>query len=196
MTDAPAGSPAGSAVSPPGIGEAISAGWNAFKPQIGPALLAYLCAWVVALIPIVGGFWSFAGMANVSLKLVRGQKPEPGDGFIAFNKGLVDHLVMGLLQICGIILCCIGAWFTQTVFYPGTFLIVDKGMTWEQAKDACWTRVKPQFLSWFLFFFVVGLFASLGIIACGIGILITGPIAMCAIAYSYEKSFGAGAAKA
>ena len=46
-----ADTPAAGAISPPGIGEALGAGWNAFKPQIGPALLAYLCACVVALSP-------------------------------------------------------------------------------------------------------------------------------------------------
>lgn len=191
-----ADAPAGSAVNPPPIGEALGAGWNAYKANWGAALLAYLCAWVVGLIPIIGGFLSIAGMCNVSLKLIRGQKPEPGDGFVAFNRGLVDHLVMGLLQAVGLLLCCIGVLFTQSVFYSGTFLIVDKGLTWQAAKDVCWTRVKPNFLSWLIFYFVVGLVGSLGAILCGVGLLVTLPIAMCAIAYAYEKSLGGATAKA
>ena len=186
--------PAGSAVNPPGIGEALGAGWNAYKANWGAALLAYLCAWVVGLIPFVGGFFALAGFCNVSLKLVRGQKPEPGDGFVAFNRGLVDHIVMGLLQAVGILLCCIGVLFTQGVFYSGTFLILDKGMTWQKAKDECWARVKPNVLNWIIFYFVVGIVGSLGFILCIVGALATVPMAMCAIAYAYEKSLGGGGA--
>ena len=190
-----ADTPAGGAISPPGIGEALGAGWNAFKPHMGPALLAYLCAYVVALIPVVGGFWATAGFFNVSLKLVRGQKPNPGDGFVAFEKGLVDHLVMGLLQILGLIACCIGVYVTQALFFPGTFLILDKGMTWQQAKDQCMARVKPALLSWFIFFFVVGIVGGLGVIVCFVGILFTLPIAFCAMAYAYDKTLAASVAK-
>jgi len=187
---------AGSAVSPPPIGESLTAGWNAFKPHMGAALVAYLCAWIVGLIPIVGGFLALAGFFNVSLKLVRGQKPEPSDGFVAFNRGAVDHIIMGLLQFVGIILCCIGIYITQGLFFPGTFLIVDKGMTWGQAKDQCMARIKPNLFGWVIFFFVVGLVGALGSLLCIVGILFTLPIAMCAMAYAYEKTLGGSAGKA
>lgn len=176
-------------MNPPPIGEALSAGWNAFKENMGPVLIGMLCALLLGLIPFVGGFLAFPGMMLVSLKAVRGQAPEPADGFVGFS-ALVDNLVMGLLQVLGIVACCIGVYATQGIFYQGTLLIVDKGMTWSDAKDKCLAEIKPNWPAWTLFVFVVGLVGSLGVILCVIGVLLTLPIATCAFAYAYEQTLG------
>src|SRR5690242_1380430 len=99
-------------MNPPPIGEALGEGWNAFKAQMMPCVIGTLCALLLGLIPVVGGFLATAGMLNVALKAVRGQKPEPADGFIGFQN-LVDNIVIGLLQIVGFIACCVGVYVTQ-----------------------------------------------------------------------------------
>lgn len=178
-------------MNPPPIGEALTVGWNTFKENMVPILVAMLCAMVLGIIPIVGGFFAVPGMCLVALKALRGQTPEPRDGFVGFTKP-VDNLVIGLFQLLGIIACCIGVYVTQAIFVPGSFLIVDKDMTWQDAKDRCMEQIKPNWVSWTIFFFVVGLVGGLGSILCGIGIFFTLPIAMIAIAYAYEQTLGGG----
>ena len=176
------------AAAPPGIGEALGEGWKAYKTNLVPGLIGFLCAGVLGFIPFVGPLLAMPGYANVALKLVRGQKPEPGDGFIVFQQSVGDHILMGLLQIIGILLCFVGLLVTQPLFLFGTYLIMDKGMKWGEAKDKCLADVKPNLIGWIIFFFVVGIVASLGMFLCGVGVLLTGPIGICAIAYAYEKS--------
>lgn len=178
-------------VSPPPIGEALSVGWKTFQQNPAPILLGMLCAMVIGLIPILGGGLAFAGMMRVSLRALRGEVPEPADGFAGLSNNAVDHIVMGLLQIVGILACCVGVYVSQGIFFPGTLLILDRDMTWEQAKDVCLKQVKPNWVSWTLFVLVVGLAGASGMILCVVGVFFTAPIAMIAMAYAYEKTLAA-----
>ena len=177
-------------MNPPPIGEALEVGWNTFKENFAPILIGVLCACLLSLIPLVGGGLAFAGMMQVCLKALRGQTPEASDGFVAFQAA-VDNIVMGLLQISGILLCCIGVYVTQGIFFPGTLLIVDKGMTWQQAMDVCMQQLKPNWVSWTLFTLAVGIVGSLGTLLCIVGVFVTAPVALIAMAYAYEKTLGA-----
>jgi hypothetical protein len=177
------------AVTPPPIGEALGAGWTSLQQNPAPILIGMLCAMVVGLVPILGAGLAFAGMMKVSLKALRGQTPEPADGFSGLSDNAIDHIVMGLLQLVGLIACCIGIYVTQGIFFPGTLMILDRGMSWEQAKDECLARVKPNWLEWTLFTLVVGLVGASGAILCVVGVFVTAPVAMLAMAYAYEHAF-------
>lgn len=177
-------------MNPPPIGEALTVGWQRFQQNMLPVIIGILCAMLVGLIPIIGGFLTLPGIFLVSLKALRGQAPEPSDGFVGFQQ-FVDNIVMGLLQALGLIACCIGVYVTQAIFFQGTFLIVDKNMAWSDAKDRCLEQIKPNWPAWTLFVIVVGLVGSLGTLLCGIGVLFTAPIATIAFAYAYEQTLGA-----
>lgn len=183
-------------MNPPPLGEALGHAWETFQQNMVPILVGTLCAMVLGLIPLVGGGLAFAGMMHVSLKALRGQTPEAADGFVALSRGSVDHIVMGLLQIVGIIACCVGIYVSQAIFYPGTLLILDRGMTWEQAKDVCMERIKPNWLEWTMYVVVVTLIGASGTILCIVGVFFTAPIAMLALAYAYERTLGAAPATA
>jgi hypothetical protein len=183
-------------MNPPPVGEALAAGWKTFQQSPAPIVLGTLCAMVIGLIPILGGGLAFAGMMRVSLKALRGQVPDPVDGFAGLSDNAVDHIVMGLLQIVGIVACCVGVYVSQGIFFPGTLLILDRDLTWDQAKDVCWKQVKPNWPAWTLFVLVVGLAGASGMLLCIVGVFFTAPIAMIAMAYAYEKTFGASPAAA
>jgi hypothetical protein len=180
------------AVNPPPVGEALGVGWKTFQQSPGPILVGMLCAIVVGLIPLVGAGLAFAGVMKVSLKALRGQAPEPADGFAGLSDNAIDHIVMGLLQLAGLLACCVGVYVSQGIFYPGTILILERRATWEQAMNTCLEQVKPNWVAWTLFTFVVGLVGASGMLLCFAGVLVTAPVAMIAMAYAYERSFGAG----
>lgn len=164
-------------------------GWKTLQQNPAPIFLGMLCAMLIGLIPILGAGLAFAGMMKVSLKALRGQAPEPADGFAGLSDNAIDHVVMGLLQLAGLLACCVGVYVTQGLFFPGTLLILDRGLTWEEAKDACLARVKPNWLAWTLFALVVGIVGASGMIACVVGVFVTAPVAMIAMAYAYEQAF-------
>ena len=173
-------------MNPPPIGEALEVAWATFKKDYEAILIGTLCALLLSLIPLVGGGLAMAGLMQVSLKALRGQRPEPEDGFVGLQAP-VDHIVMGLLQIVGLVACCIGVYVSHGIFFPGTALIVDKKMTWTQAKDVCVARIAPNWVAWTLFTFVIGLVGASGAILCGIGVIVTAPLAGLAMAYAYER---------
>jgi uncharacterized membrane protein len=142
---------------------------------------------LLGVIPLVGGGLVMAGMMRVGLKALRGQTPEPADGFIGLQKA-VDHIVMGLLQILGLLACCVGVYVSQGVFFPGSALILEKDMDWKQAKDLCVARIWPNWVAWTLFTLVACLVGGSGAILCGVGVIATAPLAGLTLAYAYEKS--------
>lgn len=180
------------AVSPPPIGEALEVGWKTFQRDPVPIVIGMLCAIVVGLIPLAGAGLAFAGVMKVSLKALRGQAPEPADGFAGLSANAVDHIVMGLLQLAGLLACCVGVYVSQGIFYPGTILILERGATWEQAMNTCLEQVKPNWVAWTLFTLVVGLAGASGMLLCFAGVLVTAPVAMIAMAYAYDRAFGVG----
>jgi hypothetical protein len=173
-------------VNPPPIGEALDAAWTVFKKDYAAILVGTLCALLLGLIPLVGGGLAMAGLIRVSLKALRGQTPEPEDGLIGL-KAPVDHIVMGLLQIAGVIACCVGVYVTQGVFFPGTALILEKGMDWNRAKDVCIAQIWPNWGPWTLFTLVAGLIGGSGVVLCGVGVVATAPLAGLMLAYAYER---------
>ncbi|HEU0106101.1 MAG TPA: hypothetical protein VFT38_08020 [Vicinamibacteria bacterium] len=173
-------------MNPPPIGEALDAAWAVFKKDYAAILVATLCALLLGLIPFVGGGLAMAGLFRVSLKALRGQTPEPEDGFIGL-KAPVDHIVMGLLQIAGLLACCVGVYVSHAVFFPGTALILEKGMDWRRAKDVCIARIWPNWGPWTLYTLVAGLVGASGAIACGIGAIATIPLAGLMLAYAYDR---------
>jgi hypothetical protein len=177
-------------MNPPPIGEGLSVGWNTLKENVSTLAIPFLCAMILNFIPIVGGFFAIPGMLLVSLKVLRGQTPEPADGFVGFQ-AFMDNLVMGLLQLSGAILCCIGAIITHALFIPGSCLIVDKGLSWSDAKDRCMEEIKPNLMAWIVYTLVLGLVGGSGAILCGVGVFVTLPIAVIGWAYAYEKTLGA-----
>jgi uncharacterized membrane protein len=183
-------------VDPPPIGESLSVGWKTFQQNPVPILLGMLCAMVIGLVPILGAGPAFAGMMKVSLRALRGDVPAPADGFAGLSDNAVDHIVMGLLQMVGLLACCIGVYVSQGIFFPGSLLILERNLTWDEARDVCWKQVKPNWLPWTLFALLAGLVGASGMILCFVGVLFTAPIAMIAMAHAYEKTFGASAARA
>lgn len=207
--------PAVSSVNPPPIGEALSAGWNAFRNHTKVLLQAFgiFLGSVVALnllVLIVGGslglilglllsvmcalptVFLLPGMYAIALSAVRGQKPDLRDITIMFKSRFIHHVGLLLLQICGILACGLGVFVTQAMFIPGSFMVLDRKMVWDRAMNTCVMSIKPNLLNWIVFHVLVSIVAFVGVFGLVIGLLFTGPIALCAWAHAYEKAFGGG----
>ncbi len=171
---------------PPPIGEALTVGWNAVKKDLVPTVIASLCASIAGVVPGM----NTPGHLLVSKKTLAGIKPEPGDGFVGFQK-FADYFVIGLLAACGMLLCGFGALVTFPLFMPGAYFISEHNMTWSQAKDKCMEVVKPNLMAWIIFHVaVLFICGTIGSLACLVGQFVTIPVAFCAIYYAYDRSWG------
>ena len=136
-----------------------------------------------------------AGLFKYYLKLIRGEPAGVGDAFSGFGAQtgqlILLSLVQGTLVLAGCLFCLIPGIYLSVAWYFALPLVIDRGLNFWPAMELSRRMVNQH---WFLVFaamLVFGLVAMLGIIACGVGLLVTMPIGMIALIYAYESIFGA-----
>ena len=190
--------------------EWIQQGWELYKANIGVWIVASLLAIVisVATLGILSGPM-MAGLAWMALVLVDRKEPKPqmGDvfkGFDYFLQSFLFFLVWGVIMLAVSVVSlipCIGTLVVivvsialHTALMFGVFLIVDKKMEFWPASMLSLNVVKPNFFPFLGLLVVAMLIGHVGVIACGIGVIVTMPIAVCILAVAYRNVFGAQAA--
>ena len=135
-----------------------------------------------------------AGLFKYYLKLIRGEPAGVGDAFSGFGPQtgqlILLSLVQGTLVLVGCLFCLIPGIYLSVAWYFALPLVIDRNLNFWPAMESSRRMVNKH---WFLVFaamLVFGLVAISGIIACGIGILVTMPISMIALMYAYETIFG------
>lgn len=192
------------------FGEWIQQGWDLYKANIGVWIVASLLAIVisVATLGILSGPM-MAGLVWMALVLVDRKEPKPqmGDvfkGFDYFLQSFLFFLVWGIIMLAISVVSlipCIGALVVivvsialHTALMFGIFLIVDKKMEFWPASMLSLNVVKPNFFPFLGLLVVAMLIGHVGAIACGIGVIVTMPIAVCILAVAYRNVFGVQAA--
>ncbi|MBX3096121.1 MAG: hypothetical protein KF812_04605 [Fimbriimonadaceae bacterium] len=135
-----------------------------------------------------------AGGASVSIarmfvKCRSGLPVEMGDVGYGYGKFVVAGLVAILIQIAtslGVIACCIGA-FVVGGLLMGSYAVLatDESAGVGDALMRSVDAFKPTMWKAAGFWFVCALVAVLGVIACGVGILVTAPVAFGAMTLAY-----------
>jgi uncharacterized membrane protein len=105
-------------------------------------------------------------------------------------------LVKWLLTSLGLILCILPGIYLAVGYVFALPLVVDKKMDFWTAMEVSRRVVHAQWWSVFALVIVLGLVALAGFLLCGIGELITIPVASAALMYVYEDLFGDRAAPA
>ena len=191
------------------IGEALSYGWMKLQENIGPlvsaavAILAVnLLFWLLGrgflagLMSLIGWFVSILismGLIRIALKIVDGQPVETADLFQRADQALpyfVASVIVGVIVGVGFIFLIVPGIYLAVTFGFFGYNIVDKehGIVESIEQSAAITKAQK----WDLFAFGVALFFFnlLGAIALGVGLLITVPVSLLAMAYVYRKISG------
>ena len=161
---------------------AVGDAFSGFGPRFGqmllakfiPGVLAALCLIPAGIIAVIGVI-SFAAVRNSS----------SGSGF-GGGMGIVLLLVGGLLALAG--LC--GMVYFSTCWTFTLPLVADKGMSFWPAMSLSRKVVIKHWWMTFLVVLVIGLVGSAGLIACLVGVLVSGPVAFAALGCAYDKLFG------
>ena len=191
------------------IGEALSYGWKKLQENIGPlvsaavAILAVnLLFWLLGrgflagLMSLIGWFVSVLismGLIRIALKIVDGRPVETADLFQRVDLALpyiIASVIVGVMVAIGFVFLILPGIYLAITFGFFGYNIVDKehGIMESIEQSAAITRAQK----WDLFGFGVALFFFnlLGAIALGVGLLITIPVSMIALAYVYRKLNG------
>jgi uncharacterized membrane protein len=188
------------------FGEWIEEGFNLYKNNFGTLVLASIIALVlikVTIFILTGPM--IAGLVIVTLQLLRKEEPKPNAGriFRGFDYFLnsflfwviwpiaifVGSFILGLFPFIGPLLSLFFVLAGQTFLMFGTFLIVDKQMNFWPASMESTHTVRTNFWPFFLLSLVASIIGSIGIIAFGIGIVLTIPIQASILAVAYRDVF-------
>ena len=189
------------------FGEWFDKGFSLYKENLGTLVLASLIALVLSAVTlgILAGPM-LAGIILITLGFFdkKEPKPEVGNvfkGFDYFLNSLLFVVVWGVaVLVVSFILAlipCIGQLASLCVIYVvqaflmfGLFLIVDKRMEFWPASMESFDKVKTNFWPFLGLSVVTSIIASIGAIACGIGVAITAPIQACVLTVAYRDVFG------
>jgi hypothetical protein len=186
------------------IGSAVSRGWAVVSQNMGLLIGATVLAWLItiglAFVPVLGwivGFVMVGGLDYLFLRRIRGEAVQMGDIFIGFNEGFLHlsmaGLVRALLTSLRFILCILPGIYLAVGYVFAIPLVIDKKMEFWPAMELSRLVVHHHWWSIFALVIVLALIVLAGILACGVGALITVPIASAALMYVYEDLFGAAA---
>ena len=164
---------------------------------VGASVLAWLITVGLALVPILGwivGFVLLGGLDYMFLKRIRGERVMIGDVFAGFNRGFLDltmaGLVKWLLTTIGFVLCILPGIYLAVGYVFALPLVIDKQMDFWTAMEVSRRVVHEHWFSVFALVIVLALFALAGFLLCGIGALISIPVASAALMFVYEDLFG------
>lgn len=106
--------------------------------------------------------------------------------------GTLPHLAPALLLPVGLLLVCGGlAWIYISVCWMFALpLAADKGLKFWPALELSRRMVSKHWWMTFLLVAVSGVVSVLGIIACCVGVLVTGPVAFAMLSHHYQRVFG------
>ncbi len=202
------------------IGHCLSRGWALLKAHFWPlvgitALMMLLIGIADSILVRVSSFRSdygqenhdntsllgllltgplFAGLFLYFLKTMRGEKVTVETAFAGFGARFL-HLFLVHLVACFLI----GLGFVCFVI-PGIYLLVawcfalvlamDKGLDFWPAMELSRKMVNKHWWSLLGCLLVLGLVVAAGLMACGLGVFITIPLAIAAFLYAYEDIFG------
>lgn len=169
-----------------------------YKDNIVTLIVATLIAGLLFGLPLAGG------VILITLDFLDGKKPPPGIGDVF--KGLrwcVQLLLLSLvvwtivMAVWGVLLLLVTRWaallMTPLVLAAGTllmfapFLIVDRRMNFRAASMISIKLVAQNFIPMLGLFGLAMALGSVGLIACGFGVIVTSPMTICLLAVAYRE---------
>ena len=187
------------------IGSALSRGWALVSSNLmvlaGATVLGWLVTVGLAFVPILGwivGFVLLGGLDYMFLRRIRGEEVQIGDVFAGFNLALLNltmaGLVKWLLTMIGLGLCIVPGIYLAVGYVFALPLAIDKKMEFWTAMEVSRRVVHEHWWSMFALVIVLALVAFAGFLLCGVGAVISIPVASAALMYVYEDLFGTPAA--
>ncbi len=177
-------------------GEWLSEGWDLVKQDLfAHVLLALVVGLGSAITGGILGGPLICGYIWIIIEKMRNPayKPAIGDlgkGFEVFVHALVACLIWSLFASVASSACGLGQ-FVVNGFLVFTYpLIMDRRMEFWPAIQASYEKVTPDWLGFCLFHLAQVGVMLLGVIACVVGVFVTGPICVVAMVAAYRDNFG------
>ena len=148
---------------------------------------------VIINTPLMGGLFRYY------LKKIRGEHAELADAFGGFSQCFLQlflsGLVSSLLTGVGFLLCLLPGIYLGIVWQLATPLTQDQGLAFWDGLEVSRKVLHQHWWGMLAFAIVAALLNTGGALLCGIGLFITMPWTLLALAFIYEDLFGTAAAR-
>ncbi len=190
------------------IGKYLGEGWEIFKKNIGGfvgfTVITLLIGVLTGFLPDnakpLGNIASVvlagplnAGLFIVAFKLLKQRPTTFGDFFLGFNNFLqffIANLLMGILVVAASFLLLLPGIYLGVAYSFTTALIVDRKFDFWEAMETSRKVITKRWFSFFGFVIVLVLINLVGLALAGVGLLLTLPLTVCAIAAAYQDILG------
>ena len=169
------------------IGAALAAG---ITQAGGDPVVAQLASQATSLVSNLISAFIGVGMLRFFLGSVRGEQPLLGmlfSGMPWFGNIFLGNVMMGLIGLVS--LCALG--IPLFIVIPGLalwqYLVVDQGQGAMDALKGSWALTMGSKVDIAVLLLVVGLINSVGLLACGVGLLVSLPVTALATALVFEN---------
>jgi len=146
--------------------------------------------------PLVLGGPMALGLYKMARKAVNGQPVEFGDlfsGFQRFLDAFLANLIMSIFTMAGTILCVIPGLFIGLMYMLTYLFMLDDNLAFWDAMEASRKMVMNNTWQWILLGLVLFLFNLVGMLACCVGMFVTGPVSLLVITLAYDMERQAAA---
>lgn len=183
-----------------GVGDLLREGWELTKPNlgllIGGMLVIGLISMAAGMVPfgslIIGGPLT-GGAIAVALRLVSGKHVEFSnffDGFKRFVPLMLVQLVMVAMVFAGTLLLVLPGLYLAIALMFGTHLVVDRDEEFWPALMGSLKVVNAHLGTIAVYMLAMMGLSIVGMLTCGLGMLVVGPLMMVSSTVLYKHLFG------
>jgi len=181
-------------------GRWIIMGWAVVREDLGTFVLITLIAgalWVAVGFTVVGHFLVGGPLATglfiaTRRRMLEG-RVEISDLFSGFNL-FVDSLLVCLFttvfELVGFVLCVLPFFFVAAFYLFPYLFLADRRLSFWDAMEASRKTAGRDILGYMVFVFLLVLLNLVGLMLAGVGLLITIPVSVAAIAVAYGEVVG------
>lgn len=159
-------------------------------PNLAVDLFLTFCGYAVSSFVVN---YVMCGLYRMGINHVRRGRPELNDLFSVSDvipAIFISALLLPIAIVFGLLFCIVPGILIAGVTLFVQPLIVDKRMGFLKALAASYTALSPDFLAAGFFVVRLVIFTLAGVLACLVGLLVTGPLGILATAVLYEEYFG------
>ncbi len=181
------------------IGDYFSRGWALFTRNpgnlIGFLVLSVIISAAASVVPFGGLLLTplTAGYYIFIFRMIKDEPAEFGDFFKGFNYFLpivISSLLVGIFVAIGTILLILPGIYLAVAYLFVMPFIVDKEMHFWQAMEISRKLISKNWFSFFGFILLLALLNFAGALLLLVGLLVTIPWTMCALAAAYADIVG------
>lgn len=169
-------------------------GWEVMKKELVNNVIVFFVASLTCMILGVG----IVSMFYCAHKARKGEKLEIGDALWALKNNPVQSIILAIVFIIPFYICLLpGLYFGPQWMYAFAMLAREDETEAIAAIKASMARAKAAggIVDHLIRFIILGIVGAIGQVACGVGTLVTQPIAMLAWDAAYDDLPEAGAAE-